>query len=132
MIPPISGWQAGLYWTLQIIVALGGLGGVGALFYVRQQKRKMVSESNKTDAEAETALADAFSRRTATSITLLEPYEKIMRRQQEEIDEQAAEIKQLRRYIVVLTARLREQGVELPDMPPVTPPHGIPRRFPVE
>jgi len=107
-------------YVVTVLVSLGAAGLV-SLLTIKAQKRKLLSESGKTDAEADTVLADAYSRRAATQVTLLEPYERVMRRQQEEIDEQAAEIKQLRRYIETLTNALRKQGVEVPEMPDRVP-----------
>jgi len=107
-------------YVVTVLVAFGAAGLV-SLLTIKAQKRKLLSESGKTDAEADTVLADAYSRRAATQVTLLEPYERVMRRQQEEIDEQAAEIKQLRRYIETLTNALRKQGVEVPEMPDRVP-----------
>lgn len=110
-------------YVVQILLAIGGAAGLLSLFTVRQQKRKLLSESGKTDAEADTVLADAYSRRAATQVTLLEPYERVMERQQREIEEQADEIRWLKACVEALTHALREQGIDVPHMPvrPATP-----------
>ncbi len=107
-------------YAVTILVSLGAAGLV-SLLTIKAQKRKLLSESGKTDAEAAVSLAEAYRSNAATQITLLEPYQSVMKRQQEEIDEQAAEIKQLRRYIQTLTNSLRHQGVEVPEMPDRVP-----------
>lgn len=105
------------------VLLVSGAAGLVSLLTIRQQKRKLLSESGKTDAEADTVLADAYSRRAATQVTLLEPYERVMERQQQEIEEQAREIRWLKDCVEALTQALRAQGIAVPAMParPETP-----------
>lgn len=107
---------------VQVVVAVGGLAGIVALLLVGAQKRKLVSESGKTDAEADTVLADAYSRRAATQVSLIGPYERVVERMQAELDEALEKIDRLTDYVEVVVAIAREAGLHVPPMPRPTPP----------
>ena len=85
---------------------------------VRAQKKKIVSESGKTDAEADQAFSEAYHRRASTQVTLIEPYERIQARMQEELDEYADRVDRLEEYIEVLVSIIRQSGVPVPPPPP--------------
>ena len=103
---------------VQVIVAIGGLAGLTSVLLVSSQKRKLVAESGKTNAEADVAFSEAYRQRATTQVTLIEPYERIQARMQSEIDEQAEKIDRLEIYIEVLVDLLRQQGVSVPPKPP--------------
>ena len=112
-----------LDYLVKAILTAGGVGGITALFMVRSQKRKLVAESGKTDAEADSVLADAQAKRTAREISMIEPYERIQKRMQGELDDVYAEIDRLKEYIETLVTVVRRAGVPVPDMPPKKPRH---------
>lgn len=103
--------------VVQILVALGGLSGVGALLMVTAQKRKLVAESGKTNAEADAAFSEAYHRRASTQISLIEPYEKMNYRLQIELDKANARIDRLTEYVEVLVREMRANGIAVPPMP---------------
>jgi hypothetical protein len=113
------------------LLAIGGLAGMAGLLSVRAQKRKLLSESGRTDAEADSVLADAQSKRTAREISMIEPYERIQARMQGELDDVYAEIDRLKDYIETLVEVIRKAGVPVPDMPPKKPRHS-PATTPVD
>lgn len=103
---------------VKVVVAFGGLAGLGSFFMVRQQKRKIVAESDKTEAEADSVLADAQQKRTAREISLIEPYERMHRRMAEELVDLYAEVDRLKAYTEMLAQMLRNAGLPVPPMPP--------------
>lgn len=111
----------GLTIFVQILVAAGGLSGVGALLLVAAQKRKLVAESGKTNAEADTAFSEAYHRRASTQISLIEPYEKMTARLQTELDKANERIDRLEKYVNTLVGIVRESGMTVPPMPPKDP-----------
>ena len=120
--------------AVQLLVG-AGVAAFVALFLVSAQKRKLLSESGKTDAEADTVLADAYSRRASTQINLIGPYEKAQEWMQRRIDDLEENERRLRRYIDQLPAALRAAGIAVPEMPapvepsaPPTPPTNRRRR----
>lgn len=102
---------------VKVLVALGGLTGVGAFFMVRSQKRKLVADTDKTEAEADSVVADAQQKRTAREISLIEPYERMHVRMAAELDDLYAEVDRLKEYIQTLAQVIRGAGVEVPPMP---------------
>ena len=104
-------------WGLRILVALGGLGGVAGFLMVRAQKRKVISESTKTDAEADSILADASGKRTDREGRILDMYERGMNSMQERLDDAEAKIDRLTNYVEVLVGALRAAGQPVPPMP---------------
>lgn len=113
--------------ALKIFVVLGGSAGVTALFMVGAQKRKLVAESGKTDAEADSMLADAQSKRTAREISMIGPYERIQARMQAELNDVYAELDRLKEWAEQMATALRGAGVPIPPMPPKRKPSDIPR-----
>lgn len=107
----------GLDIALKILVAVGGLAGASALFMVRAQKRKLIAESGKTDAEADSVVADAQSKRTAREISMIEPYERIQARMQRELIDVYAELDRLKAWAELMAEALRGAGVAVPPMP---------------
>lgn len=107
----------GLDIALKILVAVGGLAGLSALFMVRAQKRKLIAESGKTDAEADSVFADAQFKRTAREISMIEPYERIQARMQRELIDVYAELDRLREWAELMAEALRGAGVTVPPMP---------------
>lgn len=107
--------------TIAQLLIGAGVSAVIALFLVSAQKKKLLSESGKTDAEADLVLTDAFTRRAAAETSLLEPYERIQARMQREIDNLGSEVERLRNYIDTLCQVIRDQGVAVPPMPPKHP-----------
>lgn len=103
--------------VVQIIVAVGGLSGVGALFMVAAQKRKLIAESGKTNAEADAAFSEAYHRRASTQINLIEPYEKMTNRLQNELDKANTRIDRLTEYVEVLVEIMRDNDITVPPMP---------------
>ena len=102
---------------VQILVAVGGLAGIGALLMVSAQKRKLVADTGKTDAEAENVLADAQAKRTAREVSLIEPYERVQTRMQQELEEAYEELDWMRDYLHMLTNALRQAGIDVPPEP---------------
>ena len=109
--------------VVQIIVAIGGSAGVVSLLMVSSQKKKLVSESGKTNAEADAAFSEAYHRRASTQVTLLEPYERIQARMQSEIDEFVDKVDRLEEYIEVLIEAMRSAGLSVPPKPPKPRPN---------
>lgn len=104
--------------VIQLLVGLGGIAGISSLFMVRAQKRKIVAESGKTDAEADTAFSEAYHRRASTQVSLVEPYERVMDRMQDELDESLARVDYLEMYIETLVDAMRAAGIAVPRRPP--------------
>lgn len=104
--------------VVKILVAIGGLSGLGAFFMVRQQKRRIVADTDKTEAEADSVLADAQQKRTAREISLIEPYERMHKRMAEELVDLYAEVDRLKAYTEMLAQMLRNAGLPIPPMPP--------------
>lgn len=115
--PGMTGAEIGTL-VVQILVGLGGLAGISSLFLVRAQKRKLVADSGKTDAEADTAFSEAYNRRAATQVSLIDPYERVMGRMQEELDEANDRVDYLEAYITLLVDAMREAGITIPPRPP--------------
>lgn len=105
-------------WIVKIVVALGGLGGITAFFMVRAQKRKLIADTGKTDAEADSVMADAQSKRTAREISMIEPYERIQARMSLEIEELYDKVDRLQAWAEMMADALRKNGLPIPDMPP--------------
>lgn len=101
----------------KVLLAVGGVGGVTALFMVRAQKRKVVSETGKTDAEADSVLADASLKKTMRETAILDMYERGMANMQERLDEAEERIDRLTEYVEVLVTALRSAGSSVPPMP---------------
>jgi hypothetical protein len=97
-----------------------------SLLTVRAQKRKLISESGKTDAEADAAFSEAYHRRASTQVSLVGPYERVMDRMQEELDEANERIDRLTTYVETLVDIVRGAGLAVPPMP--RPPDPPPRR----
>lgn len=102
---------------VQILVGLGGLAGVVSLFTVRAQKRKLISESGRTDAEADAAFSEAYHRRASTQVSLVQPYERVIDRMQEELDEALEKIDRLTAHVETLADIIRGAGLAVPPMP---------------
>ena len=107
-----------LAFTVQIIVAVGGLAGIVNLLLLTGQKKKLVAESGKTNAEADAAFSEAYHRRASTQITLIEPYEKMTARLQHELDKANNRIDRLEIYVDTLVGVVRDAGLPVPPMPP--------------
>lgn len=105
-------------WGIKALLALGGLAGIGSLFLVRAQKNKVVAESGKTDAEADSVLADASLKKTNREARILDMYERGMASMQERINESEERMDRLTEYVEVLVSALREAGQPVPPMPP--------------
>ena len=105
-------------WGLRALLALGGIGGLVALLTVRAQKRKIVADTGKTDAEADSVLADAQAKRTAREISMIEPYERIQARMSRELRDAYAEIDRLKAWCGLMAQAMREAGIKVPDEPP--------------
>jgi len=103
---------------VKLLVGLGGVGGVTAFFMVRAQKRKLLADTGKTDAEADSLLADAQTKRTAREVSLLEPYERIQNRMGRELNEAYQEIDRLKEWVMRLTDAMKAAGIPVPDEPP--------------
>lgn len=106
-----------LDWAVRLLLALGGLTGVGALVSVRAQKRKLVADTGKTDAEADNIMADASVKRVDYADKVIGVYERGIDHMQEQLDEANAKIDRLTDYIEVLVAALRAGGLPVPAMP---------------
>ncbi len=115
--------------AIELILGLAASGALVGLLMLRQQKRKLLSEAGKTDAEATGLLSGADAQYISTRIMLLEPYEKVMNRLQRELNEANDRIDVRENYIEVLIAAMRDQGMHIPlrprfhqDSPPTPPP----------
>ncbi|SDN79397.1 hypothetical protein [Geodermatophilus sp. DSM 45219] len=106
-----------LDWGLRLLLALGGIGGIGALFMVRQQKRKMAADAGRTEAEADSIMADVGSKATDRADRVLSMQERVMRGMQERLDEAEARMDQLTSYVEILVQALRTANVAVPPMP---------------
>lgn len=102
---------------IKILVGLGGLSGVTAFFMVRAQKRKLAADTGKTEAEADSVMADASSKRTSREAMVLDMYEKGMSNLQERLDDAEGKLDRLTAYVEVLVQELRSNGVAVPPMP---------------
>lgn len=103
--------------AVQILVALGGVSGIGALLMVTAQKRKILADSGKTNAEADKEFSEAYHRRASTQINLIDPLEKMNARLEKELDKANARIDRLTEYVEVLAEKLRENHIPVPAMP---------------
>lgn len=116
--------------ALKILLALGGIAGVSSLFVVRAQKRQMLASAGMTDAQADTAFAEAYHRRAATQVSLIEPYERSVARLEDELNEALDKLDQandkidrLTMYVETLVDAMRRSGTPVPPMPPPPVPH---------
>ena len=105
-----------LTFTVQVLVAVGGLAGVVNLLLLTSQKRKLVAESGKTDAQADKEFSEAYHRRASTQISLIDPYERMTARLQVELDKANDRIDKLEAYVETLVGIVREAGLPLPPM----------------
>lgn len=105
-------------WAIQVLVG-GGIAALVSLLLVGAQKRKMLADSGKTDAEAEGELAEAYGRRADSAIKLLDPYERTQAYMQRRIDDLEENERRLRRYVDQLCEALRGAGIKVPEPPPV-------------
>lgn len=106
-----------LDWGIKLLLALGGVGGITALFMVRAQKKKIVAESGKTDAEADNITADAGLKRTDREGRILDMSERVLVSMQERLDDAEGKIDRLTEYVEVLVQALRTAGAAVPPMP---------------
>lgn len=120
---------------LKILLALGGIAGVSSLFVVRAQKRQMLASAGMTDAQADTAFAEAYHRRASTQVSLIEPYERSVARLEDELnealdklDDANAKIDVLTETVRILVQAMRDGGVPIPAIPASAPPHPPRRR----
>jgi hypothetical protein len=104
-------------WGYRVLLVVGGLGGLTALFMVRTQKRKLTAESGKTDAEADSILADASAKKTDREGRILDMSEKLLAQMQDRLEDAEAKIDRLTEYIEVLVQALRTGGQPVPPMP---------------
>lgn len=107
--------------VIKLLTVAGAVGGGGAFLMVRAQKNKLIAETGKTSAEADTLIADAQIKRTDREVSLLEPYERIQRRVGRELNEAYEEIDRLRAWATQLTTALKAAGIPVPDEPPRMP-----------
>jgi hypothetical protein len=104
--------------AVKVVIAIGGLGGVAAFFMVRAQKRKLLSETSKTDAEADNIVADAQGKRTDQRwINLLDTGDKMLKQMQDRLEDAEDRIDRLTEYVEVLVQALRTTGTPIPPMP---------------
>jgi hypothetical protein len=108
--------------AIELVLGLSAGGALLGLLMLRQQKRKLLSEAGKTDTEADVLFSDAYARLASAKILLLEPYEKVMTRMQQELDEANERIDLLEQYVGVLIETMRESGIQIPSRPRPTPP----------
>lgn len=106
-----------LGYVVQGIAVLGGLGGITSLLLTRTQKRRLLSESSKTDAEADSILADAQTKRSDRELRLVSAYERWGDSLQERLEEAEEKIALLTEYIEVLVQALRTAGAPVPPVP---------------
>lgn len=104
--------------AIQLLVAAGGIAGISSLFMVRAQKRKLLAESGRTNAEADAQFSEAYHRRASTQVSLVEPYERVMDRMQGELDEANERVDYLESYIETLVEAMRAAGITVPKRPP--------------
>lgn len=102
---------------VELVLGLAASGFLLGLLMLRAQKRKLLSEAGKTDAEATGLLSGADAQYISSRIMLVEPYEKIMNRLQRELNEATDRIDVLENYIEVLIASMRDQGMHIPIRP---------------
>lgn len=116
-------------WAVQLLVG-GGIAALVSLLLVGPQKKKMLADSGKTDAEAEGELAEAYDRRADAQIKLLDPYQRTQEYMQQRIDDLEENERRLRRYVEQLCEALRGAGIKVPEAPPVadTTPSTRPHR----
>lgn len=103
--------------AVELILGLAASGCLLGLLMLRAQKRKLLSEAGKTDAEASGLLSGADAQYISSRIMLLEPYEKVMNRLQRELNEANDRIDALENYVEVLIASMRAQGMQIPVRP---------------
>lgn len=104
-------------WGIKLVMTVGGIGGIAALFMVRAQKRKLVADTGKTDAEADLVLADASMKKVSREARILDMSESVMRSMRERLGEAEAKIDRLTSYVEVLVQALRTAGAPVPPMP---------------
>lgn len=104
-------------WGIKILLAVGGLGGLAAFLTVRAQKRKIIAESGKTDAEANSITADAAMKKTDREGRILDMSERVLESMQERLNDAEGKIDRLTEYVEILVQQLRDNGVAVPPMP---------------
>lgn len=104
-------------WVLKIFLAIGGITGLLSLFLVREQKRKLLSDTGKTDAEADSIVADAKIKHTDRESRVLDMYEKVLKTTTDRLDDANKRLDELTMYVNVLVLALRNAGQPVPPMP---------------
>ena len=102
---------------LLVFGAAGGIGGITALFMVRAQKRKLLADTGKTEAEADSVTADASSKRTNRESRILEMQQELNEGIAARLARAEEKADRLTEYVETLVAALREAGVAVPPMP---------------
>ncbi|MDB5733284.1 MAG: hypothetical protein JWQ03_3179 [Variovorax sp.] len=122
-IPAEEGWTVAkiIDYAIKAFMAIGGIGGITAFFLVKVQKRKTLAESTRTDAEADSIVADAQNKRTDRESRILDMYEKSAAYMQEQLEDANNKIDRLTVYVEILVQAMRDSGTKVPPMPPRTP-----------
>lgn len=102
---------------IKIVLAAGGVGGICALFMVRAQKRKLVADTGKTDAEADLITQQAQAKKTDREGRILDMSERVLKSMQEQLDNAEDKIDRLTEYVEILVHALRDAGQPVPPMP---------------
>lgn len=122
--------------VIKVVVALGGIGGVTAFFMVRAQRNKLIADTGKTEAEAESLSADAYLKQQQSELNMVAVYrqgvqdlQRDLAKAEAKIDEQGQKIDALTEYIETLIHMIRENtSLPVPPrpqlrlVPPPTPP----------
>lgn len=119
---------------VQILTAIGGVGGIGAVMKMGIDRRKSRSAAARDEASASKVVTD-------TAVGLLKPFKEQVEylalqltKSQEQTSEALAEMRILRDYVQELIATIRAAGLPIPPYPaataagPVNPPRRRPRR----
>lgn len=85
---------------------------------VRAQKRKLLADTGKTTAEADSVVADAQSKRQQTEVSLIEPMRIIQNRMTEEMKDLYARVDRLQAWAESMVEVLRKNNLPVPEMPP--------------
>lgn len=104
-------------WGLRVLLAAGGIGGIAALFMVSTQKRKLVADTGKTDAEADLITQEAQAKKTDREGRILDMSDRLLTQMQERLEGAEDKVDRLTEYVEILVQALRKAGQPVPPMP---------------
>lgn len=109
--------EAVLDWVVRLVLAVGGVSGIGALILVGTQKKKLVAEAGKTVAEADSIMSESGLKRTDREAKILDMSERLLEQLEEQNREANRKVDRLTEYVETLVFALRAAGAPVPPMP---------------